>query len=329
MTRLSAIKGVGKGAVDDIESERQRNGSFTDLLDFIHRMPSSVNKKSLESLIKAGAFDNLPGNRKQKLMVLPLLIEQEQSARHSDFAGQMSLFDLNIEEKQKFEIAFPNVSEFPKEELLSLEKEASGMYLSGHPLEAYAENFRAVINATSADLGINEESGESRFHEGDRIVCGGIVTEKRSKVTKNGRSMAFLKLEDMYGSFDALAFPDVYEKYSLLLTESSIVYIVGHATIGRDESVTVAAERIIQVGEEKKEIWLAFNDIEDYNLNFSRLEEYAFEHPGPCSVVVYLRKERAMKKIAAEKRMKWDRATQEELGLLFGNENVKIKIVGV
>lgn len=326
---LSAIKGVGKGAVDDIEEERKRNGAFTGLSDFVKRMPSSVNRKSLESLIKAGAFDSLEGNRRQKLMILPVLVEQTQAARHADFEGQMSLFDLDDRERTKYEPVFPEVPEFSKEELLALEKEASGMYLSGHPLETYSENFKAVVNAVSADFLINEESGESRFHEGDRIICGGIINEKRNKVTKNGRTMAFLKMEDMYGSFDALAFPETYEKYAALLNETSMVYLIGRATIGRDETVTVSAEKVVRIGNERKEIWLAFGDINDYNQKLGGLDNVMFENPGPCNVVIYLRKEKAMKKLSAEKRMVWNEKTEKALGELLGHDNVKTRIIGV
>ena len=326
---LSAIKGVGKGAVDDIEEERKRNGAFTGLSDFVKRMPSSVNRKSLESLIKAGAFDSLEGNRRQKLMILPVLVEQTQTARHSDFEGQMSLFDLDDRERTKYEPVFPEVPEFSKEELLALEKEASGMYLSGHPLETYSENFKAVVNAVSADFLINEESGESRFHEGDRIICGGIINEKRNKVTKNGRTMAFLKMEDMYGSFDALAFPETYEKYAALLNETSMVYLIGRATIGRDETVTISAEKVVRIGNERKEIWLAFGDINDYNQKLGGLDNVMFENPGPCNVVIYLRKEKAMKKLSAEKQMVWNEKTEKALGELLGHDNVKTRIIGV
>ena len=326
---LSAIKGVGKGAVDDIETERIKNGNFTGLNDFVKRMPPSVNKKSLESLIKAGAFDSLKGNRKQKLMILPSLVDQTQAARHADFEGQISLFDLNDSERNKYEPAFPEVAEFSKDELLALEKEASGMYLSGHPLEAYAESFRSVVNAISSDLAINEESGESRFHEGDRIICGGIINEKRNKVTKNGRTMAFLKMEDMYGSFDALAFPETYEKYAPLLAETSMVYVIGRATIGRDETVTVSAEKIVRIGDERKEIWLAFEDLNDYNQKLGGLDNLIFEYPGPSTVVIYLRKEKAMKKLSAEKKITWNEKTKKALEELLGHDNVKTRIIGV
>ena len=326
---LSAIKGVGKGAVDDIEEERKRHGAFTGLSDFVKRMPSSVNRKSLESLIKAGAFDSLEGNRRQKLMILPVLVEQTQTARHSDFEGQMSLFDLDDRERTKYEPVFPEVPEFSREELLALEKEASGMYLSGHPLETYSENFKAVVNAVSADFLINEESGESRFHEGDRIICGGIINEKRNKVTKNGRTMAFLKMEDMYGSFDALAFPETYEKYAALLNETSMVYLIGRATIGRDETVTVSAEKVVRIGNERKEIWLAFGDINDYNQKLGGLDNVMFENPGPCNVVIYLRKEKAMKKLSGEKKIIWNEKSERALSELVGKDNVRTRITGV
>lgn len=327
---LSAIKGVGRTAIEDIEKERTVNGLFTDFEDFIKRMPSSMNKKSVEGLIKAGAFDTVPGNRRQKVMLLQTLLDSVQNEKRNEFAGQLSLFDfVGEDEKNDFMHSMPDVPEYSKEDLLKFEKEAAGVYLSGHPIEDRIEEYKKIVNTTSADLSINEETGESSMLEGQPVVCGGIVTGKKTKTAKNGRQMAFVTVEDLYGQFEVLAFPDIYERFRSLLEDDMRIYIQGKATIGRDEQASVIPDRIVSFDNVKKEIWLALPDISSYESILGKISDISFENPGSCDIVVYLRKEKAMKKLSKEYKCSDSIKTIEAFKKLLGEDSVKTRITGI
>ncbi|MDO4488901.1 MAG: DNA polymerase III subunit alpha [Eubacteriales bacterium] len=327
---LSAIKGVGKQAVEDVERERQIGGPFTDIEDFVRRMPQSINKKTVEALIKAGAFDSLKGNRKQKLILSIRLIENAISKRHTEVAGQISLFDIaNESNNESFKTVYPDVPEFSKEELLKFEKEATGIYLSGHPLDEDADTFLRTVNTLSGDLEVNEETGESKLTDGQKVVMGGIIENAKNKLTKDGKSMIFLTIEDLYGSYQAIAFPKTYEKHKATLTEEMRIYIDGHISIGRDEEASVIIDNVVSFDDAKKEIWIAFSDINEYNKSLMKFDDLLFEHEGTADVVVYLKKERAVKRFPKDSRLSPKREAMDDYRKAFGNDNVKIRIIGL
>lgn len=327
---LSAIKGVGRGAADELAVLRERDGRFSDFEDFINRMPASMNKRSVEALIKAGAFDNMPGNRRQKTIAMEMLLEKAQAKKREAFDGQMSLFDLAADsEKEKFRNVFPDVPEFTKKELLKFEKEACGLYLSGHPIDSYMDGYKKIVTATSLDLSVNEETGETRFHEGDPVTVGGMVTELKLKSTKNGKQMAFVTCEDLYGTFDVLCFPDTYVRYRALLDPESLIYIQGKVSIGRDEAASVIPERIVSFDNTKKEIWIAIPGLSGYEETVRKLSDICFENPGTSDVVIYLRDRRAAKKLDAEYKISDSERAMQELAASFGKENVKPRVTGI
>ena len=196
---LSAIKSVGKSVVELIVSERESNGLFTSIEDFVDRMSNKeVNKRTLENFIKSGALDTLPGTRKQKVLVAPELLDQRSKEKKNSMEGQLTLFDISSEEeKTRYQITFPNVGEFPKEELLAFEKEALGIYVSGHPLEAYEATWRNNITAVTIDFIVDEETEAARVQDGTYVTIGGMITGKTVKTTRNNKLMAFLTLEDL------------------------------------------------------------------------------------------------------------------------------------
>lgn len=327
---LSAIKGVGRTAIEDIEKERNDNGIFCDFEDFVKRMPASMNKKSAESLVKAGAFDSLPGNRKQKVIFLQTMADIVQNDRKNEFSGQLSIFDLvGEEDKQSFRQALPDVDEYSKEDLLKFEKEAAGIYLSGHPIEDSIEEYRKIVNTTSLELSVNEETGETIMHEGQPVVCGGVVTARKTKTARNGRQMAFVTVEDLYGQFELLAFPDIYERFRSLLEPDMRIYIQGKATIGRDEQASVIPDRIVPFDKVKKEIWLAFDSIGAYEKAAGIISDISFEHPGSSDIIVYLRREKAMKRLSGDLRCMASEAALAAFRDKLGEENVKTKIIGI
>ena len=326
---LSAIKSVGKAAVDDIAEERRQRGNFRDFQDFIDRMPKSMNRKAVENFIKAGAFDRLPGNRRQKLLATERMMEDAQDRKRSEVQGQMSLFDLvSGDERDSFKSRLPDVEEFPKEELLQYEKEAVGIYLSGHPIESYIESFRRIVNAVSTQYLADEETETCELKEGQQVVSGGIVSERKTKITKNNTQMAFLTVEDLYGQFDVVVFPGVFERSRQYLEPDSKIYIKGHINIGRDENATLIADEIIPFDMVRKEIWIAFSDKAEYDGLAGRLEELCFENTGTSDVIVYLRKEKARKRLDASLRTDASEGVLEKLRQVFGADNVKIRELG-
>jgi len=327
---LSAIKGVGRAVIEDLTAERNIGGKFTDLENFVERMPSSFNKKTVECLIKAGAFDSLTGNRKQKLLLMQTLIDSVQSERKNSIAGQMSLFDFCTPDcGSGLRAVMPKVEEFSKDELLKFEKEAAGIYLTGNPIDEYLEEYRKIVNATSADFSVNEETGESGLREGQAVVCGGIVSEIKTKTTKNGRQMAFLTMEDLYGTFQVLAFPESFEKYRQFFSPENRIYIKGKATIGRDEEASVIPDYVVSFENVRREIWIAFKDLDDFNNAQEKLCALKTSHPGSCSVVAFLRDSKAMKKLDPSYGFSEDSISMDIYKDLFGSENVKVRVAGI
>ena len=210
---LSAIKSVGRSVVESIVSERTANGPFRTMDDFVERMGGKeVNRRTLENFIKAGALDSLPGNRRQKVMVAPDMLDQMSKDRKNTMEGQMSLFDLvSEEEKRNFQITFPDVEEFRKEELLAFEKETLGIYVSGHPLEAFESLWRSCVTAVSSDFVVDEGTERAKAEDNSRVTIGGIITGKVTKITRTNQMMAFITIEDLAGSVEVLVFPRDYE----------------------------------------------------------------------------------------------------------------------
>ena len=260
---LSAIKSVGRPVIEAIIEERKERGVFTTLNDFITRMSGKdVNKRSIENFIKAGALDCLEGTRKQLLMVYSSVLDSVNQEKKNSMAGQMTLFDLAPEEdKADFELKLPDVGEYPKEELLAFEKEVLGVYISGHPLEAYEEKWRKNISAVTSDFMLDEETGATKIHDGEKVVIGGMVTAKTIKYTKTNQVMAFFTIEDLVGTVEVIIFPRDYEKYHTYLEEDAKIFVTGRANVEEEKNGKVICEKIIGFDDSKKELWLQFAEL--------------------------------------------------------------------
>ena len=213
---LAAIKSIGRPVIRAIVNDRKELGEFRNLEDFITRISSRelMNKRLVENLIKAGALDVLGGTRKQFMSIYIQIVDHMQQEKKNSMVGQMSLFDVVSEEqKEEFQIRMPDVGEYTKENLLGFEKEVLGVYVSGHPLEPYEEEWRKVISATTADFQVDPEVGYTKVRDGAREIIGGIIAEKTVKHTKTNQMMAFLTVEDLFGTVEVVVFPRDYEKY--------------------------------------------------------------------------------------------------------------------
>lgn len=322
---LSAIKSLGKPVIASILDERDKHGKFKDLQDLVERLSSKeINKRTVESFIKSGALDSLKGNRRQKMMIYLQVIESVQKERKNEMAGQMSLLDfLNEDEKEQFEISYPNVEDFSNEEKLAMEKEVLGIYASGHPLDEYEELLNKNVTATTADFVIDDETGKAKAHDQVPYIIGGIISDKTVKLTRNNQNMAFITLEDLRGTVEVVVFPRDYSIYQNDLKEDAKVFIQGRAQVSEEEAKLICSQ-VIPFDQVPKEIWIQFMDKDEYFAQSSRLTGLLQEHKGSSPVVVFCRKERAIKRLPAELSIKVDEAFLEQLYKIYKTENIKV-----
>ena len=323
---LSAIKSVGRPVVDAILEERKKNGIFSSMEDFINRMTNKeVNRRTIENFIKSGAMDSLPGTRRQKVAVAPILLDNKARERKNAWEGQMSLFDLvSEEEKKEYQVSFPDVGEYSKEELLAFEKDILGVYISGHPLDDYEGLWRKNITATSADFIVDEETEEAVVKDGMKVVIGGLVAGKVVKTARSNQLMAFITLEDLMGSVEVIVFPKNYEADRDVLTEDSKIFIKGRVSLGDEPVGKLVCEQVIPFSKVPRQLWLQFEDKEIYQAMEGEILGILKESEGPDSVVIYLKKERAKKILPANWKVEAAGELMETLICKLGEKNVKL-----
>ena len=241
---LLGIKNVGREFVDEIVAERE-NGKFTDLIDFCTRMQDShFNRRAAESLIRCGAMDCFKENRRQMLQALPSIVTSIESYRQNTKYGQVGFFELDGGDAMAPEYDIPDVAEFPKNELLEMEKEMTGLYLSGHPLDKYDDLCSALGYTNLAQLIDTDSEGASFYKDKSVVKICGIITHTSLKQTRNGSTMAFLKLEDMYGSIELVVFPKVLEKYNRYIYDGSIISVVGNLSLEEEKEPKILVNDI-------------------------------------------------------------------------------------
>ena len=324
---LSAVKSIGRPVVAAIEQERALAGPFTSLKNFIERMSGKeVNKRSIENFIKAGAFDSFGATRRQQMMVYAQIMDQVAQDRKKNISGQMTLFDfMDEEEKQAFEIRYPNVGEYDKGTLLSFEKEVLGVYISGHPLDDVAESWRRNVTAVTSDFYVNEEIGMPNVVDQSLVVIGGMVTGKTVKSTKNNKMMAFIQLEDLLGTVEVIIFPKDYEKYQAELTEEAKLYIKGRVSASEDQQAKLIAEKIIPFDKVPKEVWLQYPDKNSFIGQQEALYKTLAGHSGNDRVIIFCKVEKAIKKLPVSWNIKAEEEILDQLGTVLGKENVKVR----
>ena len=323
---LSAIKSLGAPMIRAIVEERKENGKYQSLRDFIERMSGrELNKRAIENLIKAGALDQVAGNRRQKLMVYAEIVDAVNQEKKNAMTGQMSLFDLiSDEEKEAYEIQMPKVEEYSKEELLSFEKEVLGVYISGHPLEEYEERWRKNITARTVDFQIDEELGTSKAGDGEIAVIGGIITNKTVKYTRNNKVMAFLTIEDLVGTVEVVVFPNDYEKNVQKMEEDSKVFIRGKVQGDADKASKLICEKIYSFDDVPKELWVQFETKEDYLTEENEFLKLLSGSRGTDRVIIYVRTPKSIKYLGIEKSVKINETLLGKLYEKYGMDNVKV-----
>lgn len=323
---LSAIKSVGKSVVDSIVKEREQNGFFSSIEEFVSRMSNKeVNRKTIENFIKSGALDSMPGNRRQKMMVAPEILEQKSKEKKTAMTGQLSLFDFADEDtKDDFRIQFPKAEEYPKEELLAFEKETLGIYVSGHPMDAYEGIWRKNITATSADFIVDEETDQARVMDGSTVTIGGMVTGKTVKTTRKNQMMAFVTLEDMLGSVEVLVFPNIYEGQRELFAQDEKLFIQGRVSLGEDPVGKLICSRVVPFEEVPRELWIQFENLESCRLKEQELFELLRSKEGQDSVILYLKQEKAKKILPSNWNVRADSQLLDKLTKILGEKNIRL-----
>lgn len=323
---LAAIKSIGRPVIDAIIAERNARGEFKNLKDFIERLSGKeVNKRTIESFIKSGAFDSLGGTRKQFMVIYVKILDQVNQERKYSMTGQLSLFDMvDDDQKAEFDIPLPPVGEYEKETKLAFEKEVLGIYLSGHPMEEYEEKWKKNISRTTLDFQLDEETGRTKVHDGAREIVGGIITSKTIKYTKNNQTMAFIMLEDLAGSVEVVIFPKVYEKNQQYLNEESKVFVKGRVSEEDEAASKLICESIVPFEQTKRELWLQYADKEAYLSKEKELLELLKDSDGSDSVVIYCKKEKAIKRLPANRNVSADKVLLSKLTNYLGESCVKV-----
>ena len=325
---LSAVKNVGDNLINAIIQARNdgRFNSFTEFIERIEKTDSSVmNKRAVESLIKAGAMDSLGANRAQLLSIFEKTIDGIHSDRKRNLEGQFSLFDNG---KTSYDDKLPDLREFPQNTLLQMEKEILGIYISGHPLMPYEREIKLLSTFSTADLiseGMDGQMEPAGARDGQRVAIAGLVIERKNKVTRNNNMMAFVTLEDLYGAIECIVFPAIYEKSSNLIEEDSIVFVEGRLSISEVEDPKIIVEKLSPIQKLNFEkIYLKLQRSKRPDI-LGDVKGILSKYPGETPVYVFFERENKM--VAADRSLwikKGSSEAIEELQDLLGKDCVKL-----
>ena len=350
---LTAIKSVGQTVIQRIIDERTLRGPYRNFKDFLMRVGETgeLNKRVVENLIKAGALDSFEANRRQMLMIYEGLMDSVHKDRKKNAAGQLTLFDtMGGNDPKLLGIKLPPVPEMPKEQLLQYEKEVLGVYISGHPIQEYQDLWETHKTNTTADfkvrtvttedeaegevlLDINfepiggEEEGavpEEKLHGGQVVTIGGIISECKTKFTKNDKIMAFVTLEDMLGSVEVIVFPKTYEQCRDFLTENEMVFITGRVDEEVDRDMKLICEKIERFSDKPSVLWIRFKNEEEFSDSSADMDAILNNSDGRSIVKIYLNEEKKIITLPLSMSVGIDRGLLDALHDRFGRENVEV-----
>ena len=323
---LSAIKGVGRPVVEGIVAERRANGPYTGIKNFIKRLSSKeTNKRVIESLIKAGAFSALPGNRKQQMIIFPHLLENIALERKKEMEGQMNLFEMFDPEYARGDrVDFPNVEDYSPEEILAFEKEVLGIYVSGHPLNSYMGLIDKNVTASSLDFVLDDETGLPKVTDRQSYVIGGMVVGKQLKTTRSNTIMAFITLEDVFGTVEVLVFPKDYEAYRALLEPDRKLFVQGRASVEEEKSAKLICQTIVPFESIPREIWIRFSNIDAYREAEDTLLAVIKEYDGADNVTIYCESEKQIKRFPPSMQTQACEELIARLSAMYGEEAIKV-----
>lgn len=331
---LAAIKNVGMNVVDSIVEARDSKGKFESITDFINKIDlSAINKRAVESLIKAGALDDFKIFRSKLLAVHEKLMDSMASERKRNIDGQISLFGLTEDEDFKApEVMYPNIKEFAKNNLLAMEKEMTGLYLSGHPLDEYAKSLKVMTSTTIQKIydckeahneGIDHE--EYSIHDEDKVVVGGIITEVTQKVTRNNQIMDFIKIEDLSATIEVIVFPKTLDRVRNLIATDAFVIIKGRVSMKEDEAVKIICETMEPLEKvDSSKVYVRVDNLDMARATKPKFMEICNEYAGNTPLYVFTANDRKNYRMP---RNMWVNLSSDiflELEKVFGEGNVKI-----
>ncbi|WP_061309984.1 DNA polymerase III subunit alpha [Clostridium botulinum] len=330
---LTAVKNVGEKGIDNIVLSREQKDKFIDLSDFFNKVDTSIiNKRLVESLIKAGAFDCLKVYRSKMLAVFEKIMDGIQKQKRNNIEGQVNLFmDIMDNKESSIDIKYPNIKEFDKKYILQMEKEMTGLYFSGHPLEEYEETLKIQTSHLISDI-ISKESLEgnlvdtiSSIKDGDKVVVGGMITHVSKKLTRSNDMMAFIVLEDLYSSIEVIVFPKIFNMARNIINEDEVVLLKGRVSLREDEQPKLICEfmePLVKINSEK--LYILVEEKKDIKLKLQETKGVFLQHKGNIPVYFCTNKERKKFRIDRELWVNGSRELMDNLRNMFGEDNVKI-----
>ncbi len=322
---LCAVKSVGRPVIRAIIDERDKNGKFRDLYDFIKRVSGKeVNKRAVESFIKAGAMDSLGSNRRSFMMIHSLMADSIAEEKKKNIDGQMSFADFlgsgEAEDTTPYDITIPNVDDFDKQTRLTFEKEVTGAYITGHPLEEYEKLWEDNITAKSTDFKREEENAPIRLKDGSMQTIGGLISDINVRQTRKGDTMAIITVEDLLGSVEVIVWPNTYYEKRDILTEDGKVFVKGRVKTEEEKDGQLLADDIWLFEDAPKKLFVRYEDMEAYEKGKNELFSVLKGKKGNDTVIIYLNKERKQKPLKEKIDIKGLKKTLQEM---LGEENVK------
>ncbi|WP_317367644.1 DNA polymerase III subunit alpha [uncultured Tyzzerella sp.] len=286
---LSAIKNVGKHLIKTLVAQREKNGKFLSLKDFLKRLDGELNSRAIECLIKAGALDSLGGKRSQYLAVYKTYYDSINQLKKKTMEGQLDLFSTSSNNEDTIEKdILPNIEEITKKEILSLEKEILGIYVSGHPLDEFNEFLKKFTSNSTLDFIENENKEIENIKDNQKVILGGLINNITLKFTKTNKQMAFLTLEDLFGTIEVIVFPETFYKYNKYLTEDGVIIVEGKASISEDQKPKIICTTIksYEVLENmSKTLWIKLP--QTLNISIKDIEKILLDNKGDTPVIVY------------------------------------------
>ena len=335
---LGAVKNVGIGMINSLVNTRELSGDFTNFLDFCQRVESKdINKRAVESLIKCGSFDAMGANRAQLLSSYETIMDSIQQEKRRKIDGQIDLFQINEEIDVSInQINLPNIKEFNEKIRLSMEKEVVGIYISGHPLSEFEKELENIVTVNSYELSqAMDNLEESTLKDGQSIIVGGMITEVNTKITRNNQLMAFIVLEDLFGTIECIVFPKTFKYYNNLVHEESFVFLEGTLSIKEEEQPKILVNTInplVKVSETdlkdlgKKngnKLFIKIRYKKDWHL-IEAIKPTLRKYKGDVPIIIYI--EESNERLQSDRGL-WVDLNEDimnELVSFFGKENIKV-----
>ena len=332
---MAAIRNVGSNVIDNVVIAREKKGRFESLIDFINKIElSSINKRAVESLIKAGAFDEYNVFRSKLLAVYEKLMDSVANEKKRNIDGQISLFSFAEEEIKTPEITYPNIKEFSKKNLLAMEKEMTGLYLTGHPLDEYGPSLKMQTSTNISEIykahellkePLSEALQDEAIHDDERVILGGIISEVNQKVTRNNTMMAFIKLEDLTSTIEVIVFPKTLDKVRDLLKLDSLVVIKGRVSIKEDEVPKLICETIEPLEKiNSSKVYLRVETLAEAKGLIKTLKEMPIEYRGDTTLFIFTAQDKQTYRMVREIWVNLESDVAMYLRDLVGESNVKI-----